>query len=90
MYTESQVRRIAECATNALIKAIRTFPRLIADADAEKAAAVLAGLLRATLVRPDQPSQSDPVATIRELIAAAEAACPPEDGSLSQPSTDDR
>jgi hypothetical protein len=82
MYTESQVKRIAECATNALVKTIRAFPRLITESDTEKAADVLAGILKATLSRPAQESQEDPAAAMRALVAAAEAACAEDDDSL--------
>ncbi len=69
MFTESQSKRIARHATAALIKAIDALPGLIEDAEPDRAAAVVADVVKTQLARPEP--QPDPTLALQAVVRAA-------------------
>ena len=69
MLTESQSKRITTRSADVLLKAIEQFPQLLADCDPDKAAAIVADLVKAQLDRADPTA--DPAAALEQIIKRA-------------------
>jgi hypothetical protein len=75
MLTTPQNDRIARKCAAVLTKTIDAFPDLLAQVEPEVAAAIVADLLKALLVRPlPEPSPGAALADVIRLAAAEEAA----------------
>jgi hypothetical protein len=66
MFTDSQNRCIARKVVSAITKALDAWPALLDAADADAAAEIVAGIIKAQLARPVPPT--DPQAALDSII----------------------
>jgi|GEM_PF-1815592 len=66
MLTPSQHDRIARKCASAFTRAIESLPKLLEDADADKAAAIVADLMKAYVCTPSP--EADPGADLAEIV----------------------
>jgi hypothetical protein len=98
MLTKSQQHRIARKATEVVIKAMDEFPDLLRQCEAEEAAKIVAGVIRAHMAKampepvPDEPDEGETLTQMVERLATEDAAEPPTTVSdeRKEGSTNDR
>ena len=69
MLKQTQSDPISERCAAALLKAVSSFPKLLAELDPEEAARIVADLIKVQLNLPDAPE--DPAAALEEIIRRA-------------------
>ena len=74
MLTQSQQDRLDRKCVTVLAQAIDAFPTLLADSEPDKAAALVADLIKTQITRP--VAEADPAAELARIIQVAAAMDP--------------